>query len=83
MMIGCGFQSFPGASNASTDIMLMEDQWYHIPSHVTKIEASAFNNKEADFIGRRVTKREFMMVLGQMKRLLLRAKYHTDQLEGT
>ena len=83
MTIASGFKSFPGASNASTSVVLMEEHWYHIPDDVEDIEASDFSKKKASFMGRRVKKREFMQVLGGLSRLMLRAKYHTDQLEGT
>jgi len=33
--------------------------------------------------GGQVTKHQFMQCLGKMERLLIRAKYHSDQLEGT
>ena len=33
--------------------------------------------------GGRVSKHEFMQCLGRLERLLIRAKYHSDQLEGT
>ncbi len=34
-------------------------------------------------MGRRVGKQDFMKILGSLERILIRAKYHTDQLEGT
>ena len=83
MMIASGFQSFPGASNASTEIVLLEDHWYHIPDEIDDIRASDFAKMDPDFMGRRVRKRDFMQVLGGLNRMMLRAKYHTDQLEGT
>ncbi len=62
---------------------LTESAWYHIPEEVRHIPASAFEREKPSFIGRRVTKDEFMTVLGDLHRVLIRAKYHTDQLEGS
>ena len=69
--------------NATIEIVLKEDDWYHIPTNLFDIEARSFKGERPDFIGKPVTKTEFMQVLGNMERLLVRAKYHTDQLEGS
>ena len=42
-----------------------------------------FDSRFPNFTGSRVYKEDFMKVIGDMKRMLIRAKYHTDQLEGT
>lgn len=83
MMIGSGFQVHSNDANTTIDILLMEDQWYHIPDTVTHIAARFFENEKPEFIGRRVYKDEFMRILGNLERILVRAKYHTDQLEGS
>ena len=83
MLIGTGFRSHTDPSNTTVSVVLSEDGWYHIPDDVDDIPASAFASSEPDFIGRRVFKEDFMRVLGSLTRILVRAKYHTDQLEGT
>ena len=46
--------------------------------------ASDYKNvRQPRFVGRRVHKQDFMKILGSLERILIRAKYHTDQLEGT
>ena len=86
MTIASGFKSYPGLDNTTLEVLLMEDQWYHIPDEITGIPAKSFrnlHNRKPEFIGRRVYKQEFMRLLGSLERILIRAKFHTDQLEGT
>jgi laminin alpha 1/2 len=82
--IASGFESYSDTDNTTMEVLLTEDQWYHVPEHITDIPASNFRNiVKPDFFGRRVFKQDFMKVLGSLQRILIRAKYHTDQLEGT
>ncbi len=82
--IGTGFESHEDSANTTLEAMLTEDQWYHIPDEVVDIPADSFEGvKEPKFIGRRVLKDDFMRILGSLEKLLIRAKYHTDQLEGS
>ena len=83
MLIGCGSFRHQAKMNASISVTLTEDQWYHIPTTLFDIEAKSFAGEEPQFVGRPVTKVEFMQVIESIDRFLIRAKYHTDQLEGT
>ncbi len=83
MTIATGFQTHTNAHNTTLEATLSEDAWYHIPDEVIHIPASAFQREKPFFMGRRVIKDDFMMVLGSLERVLIRAKYHTDQLEGS
>lgn len=83
-VIGCGALRYKGQVNASIAVEMTETAgWYHIPPTVFDIEARSFTGEDPEFIGRPVTKVEFMQVIESISRLLVRAKYHTDQLEGT
>ncbi len=83
MLIGCGALRYKGQINASISVTLTEADWYHIPTTLFDIEAKSYQEEEPEFIGGFVSKIEFMRVIQNVKRLLIRAKYHTDQLEGT
>ena len=83
MTIGTGFQSYTDAANTTIAVTLMEDKWYHIPEEIMDIPARNFDTQKPNFIGRRVFKQDFMRVLGSLEKVLVRAKYHTDQLEGS
>ena len=83
MLIGCGSFRYQSRMNASISIILTENLWYHIPTTLFDIEAKSFAGEQPPFIGRAVTKVEFMQVIESIERFLIRAKYHTDQLEGT
>eukprot|EP00094_Tigriopus_californicus_P001836 TCALIF_01772-PA protein Name:"Similar to Lama1 Laminin subunit alpha-1 (Mus musculus)" AED:0.11 eAED:0.12 QI:0/0.86/0.58/1/0.95/0.95/24/1780/2877 len=83
MLIACGFADYPNTENTTLEVNLVEEEWYHIPEAIQNIPASDFRNEPSSFIGRRVFKDDFMKVLGGLQRLLVRAKFHTDQLEGT
>ena len=83
MLIGCGSFRYQSRMNASISVILTENLWYHIPTTLFDIEAKSFTGEQPQFIGRAVTKVEFMQVIESIERFLIRAKYHTDQLEGT
>ena len=83
MMIGYGTNRYLKRKNCTIDITLVEDDWYHIPSNLLDIPARSYARERPDFVGKRVSKEEFMKIIGIISRLLIRTKYHTDQLEGT
>ena len=83
MIIGYGANRYKGRKNATIVVHLQEHDWYHIPATLFDIEARSYLHKRPDFIGKSVSKVDFMKVIGSIQRLLLRTKYHTDQLEGT
>ncbi len=86
MMIATGFRTHTDPDNTTVEATLTEDSWYHVPDEVRTIPSASFNEGSGHkpaFIGRRVSKIDFMRVLGSLGRILIRAKYHTDQLEGS
>ena len=82
-MIAYGAMRYVKRKNATIEVTLTEKDWYHIPATLYDIEAQSYKYQRPEFIGKQVSKIEFMKVLGSMERMLIRTKYHTDQLEGT
>ena len=82
-MIGYGENRYLKRKNCTINLNLVEDGWYHIPSNLLDIPAKSYSGERPDFVGKVVTKEEFMKIMGSMSRMLIRTKYHTDQLEGT
>lgn len=60
-------------------IPLHENLWYHIPDSVKDIITT--RSKRTEYKGETVTRKQFLNVLTNIKSLLLRAKFHTDQAE--
>ena len=80
MIIGCGAERYKAKVNASISVDFLEQDWYHIPNTLFDIDARSFIGERPDFIGKKVSKMEFMQVINSIDRFLIRAKYHTDQL---
>jgi laminin alpha 1/2 len=83
MLLGYGALRYKGQINATIEVKLEEKEWYHIPTTLFDIEAKSYLDERPDFIGKAVSKVDFMRAIGDIERLLIRTKYHTDQLEGT
>lgn len=60
-------------------IPLLEKSWYHVPKSVKDIVTRL---KRTEYKGDLVSREQFMNVITNIKHVLLRAKYHTDQVEG-
>ena len=72
MLLGYGRNRYPEMKNTSLTVPLTESGWYHTPPYLFDIEASAFRGvDQPQFIGGRVTKNQFMQVLGSIDRLLV------------
>ena len=78
MRIGTGADLFE-SSNMTFEVQLMEEGWYQIPSDldVQDLESLLYQNFETLTVGRR----QFMSILVNVKRILLRAKFHEDQIQ--
>ena len=83
MIIGYGANRYINRKNCTIDVNLVETNWYHIPSNLFDIPAKSYAGERPDFVGKVVSKEEFMKIMGSLSRMLIRTKYHTDQLEGT
>lgn len=61
-------------------VPLRENFWYHIPPTVRDIVTRL---RRTEYKGELVTRSQFMGVMSNIKHILLRAKFHTDQVEGS
>lgn len=66
-------------SNASVDVTLTENGWYHVPKTVKDIITRL---RRTDYRGDPVTRTQFLSVLADIESILIRGTYHTDQAEG-
>lgn len=78
MKIAFGDGTFKN-SNASVDVTLSEDGWYHVPTTVRDIITRL---RRTEYRGDPVTRSQFMSVLTAIDSILIRGTYHTDQAEG-
>lgn len=78
MKIAFGDGTFK-TSNASVDILLTEDGWYHVPTTVKDIITRL---RRTEYRGDPVTRSQFMSVLTNVDSIMIRGTYHTDQAEG-
>ena len=78
MKIAFGDGTFKN-SNASVDILMTEDGWYHVPKTVKDIITRL---RRTEYRGDPVTRTQFMSVLSNLDSILVRGTFHTDQAEG-
>lgn len=83
MKIGFG-NTWHKSKNMSITVPLMADGWYHIVEENRDVIARLRRNHEPweEFRGEDVTRPQLLSVLADIKHLLVRAKFHTDQAEG-
>lgn len=60
-------------------VLLTEKGWYHVPESVRDIPS---RRRRTEYRGDPVTRNQFLKVLVDVEDLLIRAKFHADQLEG-
>lgn len=77
LKIAYGDDTF-SSKHTTIDVRLIENGWYHVPKSVKDIIT---RTKRTEYKGDPVTRVQFMSVLGDIEAVLLRATYHTDQLE--
>uniref|UniRef100_T1J8M8 Uncharacterized protein n=1 Tax=Strigamia maritima TaxID=126957 RepID=T1J8M8_STRMM len=67
------------SENTTKEVFLMEHEWYHLtPEGISKLKWG-----KKGWIGNGVSHDDFMKILYNIDRMLIRAKYHTDQIEGS
>ena len=66
-------------SNATVDVRLNEEGWYHVPRTVKDIVTRL---RRTEYRGDPVTRIQFMSVISDIESVLLRGTYHTDQAES-
>ncbi|XP_031343042.1 laminin subunit alpha-1-like [Photinus pyralis] len=78
MKIGFGEEQYVG-KDMEFRIKLQEYDWYHVPSDVKDIITRL---RRTEYKGDPVSRFQFLSVLTDIKYILLRATFHTDQIEG-
>ena len=78
MRIAFGEEIF---SNQDAEIVvpLQEAGWYHVPSFIQDLETRL---RRTDYKGEPVTRNEMLSILTDLKHILIRAQYHSEQIEG-
>ncbi|KAL7044656.1 hypothetical protein ACKWTF_002015 [Chironomus riparius] len=66
-------------SNASVNVPLKENNWYHVPKNVKDIITRL---RRTDYRGDPVTRTQFISVITDVESILIRGTYHTDQAEA-
>ena len=66
-------------SNTTIDIWLKEDGWYHVPQTVKDIVTRM---RRTEYRGDPVNRVQFMSLLSDIRSILLRGTFHTDQAES-
>ena len=77
MKIGYGDRAYRD-NNATIAWIMKEKGWYNIPETVHDIA----RKRRTEYKGDAVTKLQFMTIINNVQRLMIRAKFHTDQIEG-
>lgn len=77
MKIGHGDDVYT-SSKMNFHMKMNEIGWYHIPSDVSDIT----NVASSVYHGKPVTRHEFLSILVDVKHILLRSTFHTDQIEA-
>lgn len=73
-------ESYEGLELA-LNVTLTEQGWYHVPPAVKDIKTRLRRTEGGDYHGEAVTRAQFLSVLVSLDALLIRAAYHTDQVE--
>ncbi|XP_017770697.1 PREDICTED: laminin subunit alpha-1-like, partial [Nicrophorus vespilloides] len=81
MRIACGDEPYTdGDMTFRITLAEFEDTWYHVPGDVKDIVTRL---RRTEYKGDFVTRAQFLSVLTDVKHVMLRAKFHTDQIEGS
>lgn len=83
MRIGYGSMQHKEA-NLNITIPLVEDGWYHVLDDVGDMVTRLKRNQGnwVEYRGDDISRGQLLSVLANIKHMLVRAKYHTDQAEG-
>ncbi|XP_077268130.1 wing blister isoform X1 [Temnothorax americanus] len=79
MRIAYGEEQYNG-QEAEIAVPLREQGWFHVRSDVQDIPTRL---RRTEFRGDPVTRTQMMRVLADLKYLMIRARYHTEQIEGS
>lgn len=78
MRIAYGEEQYNG-QEAEISVALTEQGWYHVRSEVRDIPTRL---RRTDYRGDPVSRTQMMHVLADLKYLMIRAQYHSEQIEG-
>ncbi|XP_050482872.1 laminin subunit alpha-1 isoform X2 [Bombus huntii] len=79
MRIAYGEEQYNG-QEAEITVPLREDGWYHVRGEIQDIPTRL---RRTEFRGDAVTRIQMMKVLADLKYLMIRAQYHSEQIEGS
>lgn len=79
LKIAHGSDSYTERNN-TFKINFIENGWYHLSKNINDI-VTRFRRNE--YVGNGVSREQFLSVISDIKYILLRAKYHTDQIESS
>ncbi|XP_051174494.1 laminin subunit alpha-1 isoform X1 [Leptopilina boulardi] len=66
--------------DAVITVPLLEQGWHHVPASIQDLDTRSWT---MDYKGRAVTKNEMLSILADVKYILVRAQYHSEQIEGS
>ncbi|XP_076279706.1 wing blister isoform X1 [Lasioglossum baleicum] len=79
MRIAYGEEQYNG-QEAEISVPLRENGWYHVRSEIQDIPSRL---RRTEFRGDPVTRIQMMRVLADLKYLMIRAQYHSEQIDGS
>ena len=80
MKLGYGEETYEERKkNLTLKVNLIEKNWYTILPEVDDIRTRL---RRTEYRGSGITREQFLNVLSNVKHVMLRAKFHTDQVEG-
>ena len=80
MRIAYGDESHPG-EEAEIAIPLQDSGWYHVQIRPDIVDGVT-RFRRTDYRGEPVTRAQMLEVLADIEHVLVRAQYHTEQIEG-
>lgn len=74
ILIAYGGKNLRTFNRIMGDVKLTEDDWFYVTRGFKNLEMPNGNNN--------VTRDEFLSILSDVKHILIKAKYHTNQVES-
>ena len=78
MRIAYGEEQYNG-QEAEITVPLRENGWYHVRGEIQDIPTRL---RRTEFRGDAVTRTQMVKILADLKYLMIRAQYHSEQIEG-
>lgn len=74
VLVAYGGKNPKTANNITGDVKLSEDEWFYVSRDFKNLEMPVGNTE--------VPRDEFLSILSDIKHILIKAKYHTNQVES-